>query len=187
MQTPQIPSFSYAGVDPEGRKEGGSEQELSLGALGKLPCSCVSCRKDWKMGQEFDRNTSCHMVSLACVKFPASVPLYPSRKINVSDLELSLWGSSDDDHSNFGIRCFWWSNLQNRTGQRVWLPGEDEGISNPSSSLPVPILRREEQSFRSKFLSAHKNCDDCMGSRVEGRTCLGNPHTEGLHPNTNPS
>ena len=35
-------------------------------------------------------------------------------------LELSLWGSSDDEHLNVGVRCFWWRNLEGGAGE----PGE---------------------------------------------------------------
>jgi hypothetical protein len=50
-----------------------------------------------------------------------------------ADLELGLWGSSDDNHSNFGVRCFRWSNLQSK---EVVKEGPS-GKTSPSPFCPV--------------------------------------------------
>lgn len=86
MQAPQIPSFSHACEDhEEGRREereGGNEQELSLGAREKQPRKAAVCPvgKAGRWGRNVTgNNRSCHMVFLHVLSSQLQFPYLTHR------------------------------------------------------------------------------------------------------------
>ena len=65
------------------------------------------------------------------------IPLGPTRENNKDqNLELGFWGSSDDNHTNFGVWSFRRSNLQSKHWSQISVlsPPPPEPYQHPAST-----------------------------------------------------